>query len=158
SIDAFGQVINANQQCKDKAKADNKPARCGDEAFAEASFYIGLIQWQQGNYEPALAVLRPLADDLKLTSVYNALGAIAVQASRSEKKNAAKSSALLTEGLDFLKRAADSSPDDINVKFNFALATFLNGGYGDAATSLRSILSNRPADGEVSYLLAKSLS
>jgi hypothetical protein len=29
-----------------------------------------------------LAVLQPLADDLKLTSVYNMLGAIAVQASR----------------------------------------------------------------------------
>jgi len=80
-----------------------------------------------------------------------------VQASRSEKKNAAKSSALLTEGLDFLKRAADSSPDDINVKFNYALATFLNGGYGDAAVNLRSILSTRLTDGEVSYLLAKSL-
>src|SRR6266700_1457125 len=58
SVDAFEQVVNANQQCKEKAKADNKPARCSDEGFAEASFYIGLIQWQQGNYEPALAVLR----------------------------------------------------------------------------------------------------
>jgi Flp pilus assembly protein TadD len=104
-----------------------------------------------------LAVLRPLAEDLKLTSVYNALGAIAVQASRTEKKNAAKSSALLTEGLDFLKKAADSAADDQNVKFNYALATFLNGGYSEAAVNLRSILSARPSDGEVSYLLAKSL-
>jgi tetratricopeptide (TPR) repeat protein len=52
AIDAFGQVITANQQCREKAKADNKPTRCSDEGFAEASFYIGLIQWQQGNYEP----------------------------------------------------------------------------------------------------------
>src|SRR6185295_14921846 len=143
-IDAFGQVITANQQCREKAKADNKPTRCSDEGFAEASFYIGLIQWQQGNYEPALAVLRPLAEDLKLTSVYNALGAIAVQASRSEKKNAAKASALLVEGVDFLKRAYDSAPDDQNVKFNYAVAVFLNGGYADAASNFRSILSLRP--------------
>ncbi|MDQ3089018.1 MAG: tetratricopeptide repeat protein, partial [Acidobacteriota bacterium] len=46
--------------------------------YAEAAFYTGLIQWQQNNYEQALAVLRPLAEDLKLTSVYNTIGAIAV--------------------------------------------------------------------------------
>jgi tetratricopeptide (TPR) repeat protein len=157
SIDAFERVINANQQCKDKAKADNKPQRCSDEGFAEASFYIGLIQWQQGHYEPALAVLRPLAEDLKLTSVYNALGAIAVQASRAEKKNTSKASALLSEGLDFLRKASDSSPDDLNVRFNYALASFLNGGYAEAATNFRSILSVRTNDGEASYLLAKAL-
>ncbi|MGH9820929.1 MAG: tetratricopeptide repeat protein [Pyrinomonadaceae bacterium] len=157
SIDAFERVVNTNLQCKDKAKADYKPARCNDEGFAEASFYIGLIQWQQGNYEPALAVLRPLAEDLKLTSVYNALGAIAVQASRAEKKNAANSSSLLAEGIDFLKKATDSSPDDLNVRFNYALASFLNGGYAEAATNFRSILSVRVGDGEASYLLAKAL-
>jgi tetratricopeptide (TPR) repeat protein len=157
SIDAFERVINANQQCKDKAKADNKPTRCSDEGFAEASFYIGLIQWQQGNYEPALAVLRPLAEDLKLTSVYNALGAIAVQASRTEKKNPAKSSALLAEGIDFLKKAAESSPDDLSVRFNYALASFLNGGFEAAATNFRSILATRANDGDSAYLLAKSL-
>ena len=69
--------------------------------YAEAAFYTGLIQWQQKNYEQALAVLRPLAEDLKLTSVYNTLGAIAVQASRAEKKNKGKSDALLKEGFDF---------------------------------------------------------
>ena len=41
-----------------------------------------------------MATLKPLADDLKLTSVYNALGAIAMQASRAEKKNPAKAAAM----------------------------------------------------------------
>jgi tetratricopeptide (TPR) repeat protein len=58
--------------------------------YAEAAFYTGIIQWQQNNYEQALAVLRPLAEDLKLTSVYNTIGAIAVQASRADKKNQGK--------------------------------------------------------------------
>jgi len=74
AVDAFERVIFASQQCHEKAKADNKPVRCSDEGFAEASFYIGLLRWQQGNFEQALATLRPLADDLKLTSVYNTLG------------------------------------------------------------------------------------
>ena len=157
AIDSFERLINANQQCKEKAKADNKPAQCGDDSFAEASFYIGLIFWQQGNYESALATLRPLTEDLKLTTVYNALGAIAVQASRAEKKNQAKAAGLLTEGTDFLKQAAESAPDDPNVRFNYAVANFLSGNYRDAATGLRSEIAANPRDGEAYYLLAKSL-
>jgi len=157
AVDAFERVIFANQQCREKAKADNKPARCSDEGYAEASFYIGLLRWQQGNYEQALATLRPLADDLKLTSVYNTLGAIAVQASRAEKKNDAKSAALLTEGLDFLKKASDSAPDELNIKFNYALANFLAGNYQDAVTGFKAMIAARPADGDSYYLLAKAL-
>jgi tetratricopeptide (TPR) repeat protein len=158
AIDSFERVINANQQCREKAKAENKAPRCSDEGFAEASFYIGIIRWQQGNYEPALAVLRPLVEDLKLTSVYNALGAIAVQASRSEKKNPAKAAALLNEGLELLKKAANSAPDENNVRFNYAVASFLNANYSEAANQLRAIIASKPADGESYYLLAKTLS
>src|SRR3982750_1048805 len=42
SIEYFQRVINANQQCKEKARAENKPIRCTDEGYAEASFYIEL--------------------------------------------------------------------------------------------------------------------
>jgi len=156
AVDAFERVIFANQQCREKAKADTK-LRCSDEGFAEASFYIGLLRWQQGNYEQALATLRPLADDLKLTSVYNTLGAIAVQASRAEKKNDAKSAALLTEGLDYLKKAAESAPDELNIKFNYALANFLSGNYAETVVGLRSMIAARPNDGDSFYLLAKAL-
>jgi tetratricopeptide (TPR) repeat protein len=158
AIDAFERVINANQQCKEKAKAENKAAQCGDDNFAEASFYTGLVLWQQGKYEPALATLRPLTEDLKLTTVYNALGAIAVQASRAEKKNEAKAAALLNEGTEFLKKAADSAADDTNVRFNYATALFLAGNYVDAADQLRSEIAANPRDGEAYYLLAKTLS
>jgi len=66
AVDSFERVVNTNQQCKERAKNDNKIPHCNDESFAEASFYIGLIKWQQGNYEQALGVLRPLAEDLVL--------------------------------------------------------------------------------------------
>ena len=157
AVDSFERVVNANQQCKERAKNDNKIPHCNDESFAEASFYIGLIKWQQGNYEQALGVLRPLAEDLKLTSVYNTLGAIAVQASRAEKKNEGKTAALLKEGLDLLKKAAESSPEDLNVKFNYGLALFLESNYPEAAIQLRSIIASRPTDGEALYVLSKAL-
>ena len=75
------------------------------KALPRRRFISACIQWQQGNYEQALATLRPLADDLKLTSVYNTLGAIAVQASRAEKEESMpKAAALLTEGLGLFKK------------------------------------------------------
>ncbi|MBC7898715.1 MAG: tetratricopeptide repeat protein [Saprospiraceae bacterium] len=157
AIESFERVISANQQCKEKAKGENKISQCNDESFAESSFYIGLIQWERSNYEQALGVLRPLAEDLKLTSVYNTLGAIAVQASRAEKKNEAKSAALLNEGLDLLKKAAESAPEDANVRFNYGIASFFSGNYPEAAAQLRPIIKANPADGESYYLLAKTL-
>ncbi len=157
AIESFERVITANQQCTERAKAEGKPARCRDESFAEASFYIGLIQWQQGKYEAALGVLRPMAEDLKLTSVYNALGSIAVQASRAEKKNETRSAALLNEGLERLKLASESAPDDVKVQFNYALALFLHENFVEAAPLLRSVIAKNPTDGEAYYILAKAL-
>jgi tetratricopeptide (TPR) repeat protein len=157
AVESFKRVINANQRCKETAKNENKIAHCNDESFAEASFYIGLIKWQQSNYEQALGVLRPLAEDLKLTSVYNTLGAIAVQASRAEKKNEARSAALLTEGLDLLKKASESAPEDTNVRFNYGIALFLHQDYVGAAAQLRPVIAVRPSDGEAYYILSKAL-
>ena len=125
--------------------------------YAESAFYTGLIQWQQNNYEQALAVLRPLAEDLKLTSVYNTIGAIAVQAALAEKKNKGKSDALLAEGLDFLKKAADSAPDESSARFNYGFALFLDNKYAEAAKELRPVLANNSRDGEAYFVLAKSL-
>lgn len=157
AVESFERVINANQRCKETARNENKIGHCNDESFAEASFYIGLIKWQQSNYEQALAVLRPLAEDLKLTSVYNTLGSIAVQASRAEKKNEARAAALLTEGLELLKRAAESSPEDLNVRFNYGLALFLHGDAVESAAQMRPIIAARPSDGETYYVLSKAL-
>ncbi len=157
AIGSFEKVVSASQKCRDKAKADNKPAQCGDQNYAQASFYIGLTYWQQGNYESALATLRPLTEDLKLTTVYNALGAIAIQAARAEKKNEGKSAALLNEGSELLKKASESAPDDANVRFNYAMALFQSGNMVDATAQLRSAIAANPRDGEAYYLLSKSL-
>lgn len=157
AVGAFERVISASQKCREKARAENKSPQCSDVAFAEASFYIGVIFWQQGNYESALATLRPLTDDLKLTTVYNALGAIAVQASRAEKKNEGKSAALLNEGIELLKKASDSAPENADIRFNYAMALFQMGNMTEAAAQLRNAIAENPRDGEAYYLLAKAL-
>lgn len=129
----------------------------GSPLYAEAAFYTGLIQWQQKNYEQALAVLRPLADDLKLTSVYNTLGAIAVQAALADRKNKGKSDELLKEGSEYLKKASESAPDDSVVRFNYGFALFLNNDFKESIAQLRPVLAANPRDGESYFLLAKAL-
>lgn len=157
AITSLERVISASQKCREKAKAENKPVQCNDVAFAEASFYIGVIFWQQSNYESALATLRPLTEDLKLTTVYNALGAIAIQASRAEKKNAARAAGLLNESVELLKKASDSAPENANIRFNYAMALFLMNNPSEAADQFRQAIVVNPRDGEAYYLLAKSL-
>ena len=157
SVDNFERVVSAYQTCRTAARSENRVSHCNDESYAEASFYIGLIRWQQENYEQALAVLRPLAEDLKLTSVYNSLGSIAVQASRAEKKNEAKSAALLDEGLQLLKKANDSSPEDVSVRFNYGVALYLAGRLPEAAEQLRAVIAAKPNDGDAYYVLSKAL-
>lgn len=126
--------------------------------YAEAAFYTGLIHWQQKNYEQALAVLRPLAEDLKLTNVFNTIGAIAVQASIDEKKNTSKSAALLNEGLELLKKAAESSSEtEMDSNFNYGFALYLQDDFKKSADQFRPFIANNPRDGEAYFLLAKAL-
>ncbi len=156
AVDYFGRVVNTITECRDKKKSESKPLQCKEESYAEASFYIGLIQWQQNNYEQALEVLRPLTEDLKLSSVYATIGAITVESSRAVKKDKGKSAALLKEGLELLKRAVESVPEDINAKYNYGVGLFLNGNYADADAQLRPVVASNPRDGESYYLLAKA--
>ena len=128
-----------------------------DSHYAEAAFYIGLIYWQDRNYEQALAVLNPLADELKLTSVYNTLGAIAIEASRRETKDKTRASARLNQGIEFLKKASESDPEDLEARFNYSVALFLNNDFKETAQQIRPVLALNPRDGEAYYLLAKSL-
>src|SRR6266550_2497106 len=80
-----------------------------DAHYAEAAFYAGLGYAKMGNFGRALAALVPLAPDVPLIGIYNNAGAVAVQASREEKKDDERAR-LLTQGTSFLARAAESSP------------------------------------------------
>jgi len=158
AVNSFGLVINSQQACRDKAKNENRAPQCNDDVYAEASFYIGLVYLQQYEFERSMAVLRPLAEDMKLTSVYNALGAIEIQASRAEKKNPARAAGLLNDGMEHLRKAADSAAEDSNIRFNYAVALYLSGNFTEAANQFRTAIAANPRDGEAYYLLAKTLS
>ncbi len=125
--------------------------------YAEAAFYSGLVRWQEKDYEQALATLIPLAEELRLTSVFNTLGAISVEAARREKKDEAKSAKFLVDGIGFLEKAARSEEERSAPKFNFGFALMLQGEYALAADQFREVLEIDNEDGEAQFLLAKSL-
>ncbi len=127
-----------------------------DPHYVEAAFYAALGYAKLGDLGHALAAIVPLSADVPLIGVYNNAGAIAVQAAREEKKDAERAR-LLEQGSSFLNRAADSSPDDSMVHFNYALALFLAGKYAEAADQLKPVITADPRDGQAYFLYAKSL-
>lgn len=127
-----------------------------DPHYAEAAFYAGLGYAKLGDLGRALASLVPLASDVPLIGIYNNAGAVAVQASREEKKDEERTR-LLTQGASFLARAAESSPDDPMVHFNYALALFLSGRFAEASEQLKPVITADPRDGQAYFLYAKSL-
>ncbi|MDQ5846624.1 MAG: tetratricopeptide repeat protein [Acidobacteriota bacterium] len=127
-----------------------------DPHYAEAAFYAGLGYTKMGDLGHALAALVPLASDVPLIGIYNNAGAVAVQAAREEKKDEERAR-LLTQGTSFLARAAESSPDDSMVHFNYALALFLSDKFAEAAEQLKPVITADPRDGQAYFLYAKAL-
>ena len=127
-----------------------------DPHYAEAAFYASLGYTKLGDYGRALATVVPLSSDLPLIGIYNNAGAIAVQAAR-ENKVEAERARLLSQGTNFLSRAAESAPDDPMVHFNYAYALFLTGKFEEAAEQLRSVITSDQKDGYAYFLFAKAL-
>lgn len=138
----------------------NKAQKKKEPLYTEAAFYAGLAYWRQGDFSRALAALVPLTSEsereVRLASIYNNAGAISLQAAREEKKAEGRAP-LLTQALNLLSRAAQSTPDDSIVRFNYAYALFLNGKYAEAAEQLRPVITADPRDGQAYFLFAKSL-
>jgi tetratricopeptide (TPR) repeat protein len=124
--------------------------------YAEAAFYASLGYMKLGDYGRALATVVPLSSDLPLIGVYNNAGAVATQAAR-ENKNEAERTRLLTQGRDFLARAAESAPNDQMIHFNYGYALFLSGKYNEAADHFRAVITGDQRDGQAYFLFAKSL-
>jgi tetratricopeptide (TPR) repeat protein len=127
-----------------------------DPHYAEAAFYAALGYAKLGDLGHALAAIVPLSTDMPLIGIYNNAGAIAVQASREEKKEDERAR-LLEQGTSFLARAAESSADDPLVHFNYALALFLSGKYAEAGDQLKPVITADPRDGQAYFLYAKAL-
>jgi tetratricopeptide (TPR) repeat protein/TolB-like protein len=127
-----------------------------DRRYSEAAFYAALSYWRMNDLQRALGALMPVAADTPMTGIYNNAGAISTQAARSE-RNETERARLLSQATTFLGRAAESTPDDPIVRFNYAYALFLSGNHAGAVEQLRPVIASNPRDGEALFLFAKSL-
>ena len=138
----------------------NKAQKKKEPLYTEAAFYAGFAYWREGDLSRALAALVPLTSEsdreVRLASIYNNAGAISLQGAREEKKPVERTT-LLTQGLNLLSRAAQSTPDDPMVRFNYAYALFLLGKFAEAAEQLRPVIAADPRDGQAYFLFAKAL-
>jgi tetratricopeptide (TPR) repeat protein len=125
--------------------------------YGEAQFYAGLAYWKVGEIKKAAELLVPLADEklMPLVAVYNNAGAVSTELARAEKKPEERTR-LLAQAITLLSRAADSSPDDTTVLFNYGYALFLAEKYADAAAKLEKVVSADQKNGQAYFLLAKA--
>lgn len=151
----LGRFYMLEGKWKDATEYFNKLQK-KDPNYAEAAFYAGLGYAKMGEFGHALAALVPLATDVPLIGIYNNAGAVAVEAARDEKKDEERTR-LLNQALAFLARAAESSPDDPMVHFNYGLALFLTGKFAESSEQLKPVITANPRDGQAYFLYAKAL-
>jgi tetratricopeptide (TPR) repeat protein len=152
----LGQYYFAQRQLKEAAEYFAMVQK-REPHYGEAQFYAGLAYWKTGDVKKALEVLAPLADErvMPLVAVYNNAGAVSIEAARAEKKPEERTR-LLSQAITLLSRAADSSPDDVTVLFNYGLALFLSEKYSESADKLEHVIGANPRDGQAYFLLAKA--
>jgi tetratricopeptide (TPR) repeat protein len=152
----LGQFYFARRQLKEAAEYFAMVQK-KEPHYGEAQFYAGLAYWKTGDVKKAIDLLVPLADEkvMPLVAVYNNAAAVSIEVARAEKKPEERTR-LLLQAITLLSRAADSSPDDITVLFNYGFALFLNEKYAEAAEKLEHVVAADPRDGQAYFLLAKT--
>ena len=153
---ALGEFYLSQAQLKEAAEYLTMVQK-KEPHYGEAQFYAGLAYWKLGDDKKALEILVPLADEkvMPLVAVYNNAGAVSIAAAKAEKKPEEKTR-LLLQAITLLSRAADSSPDDATVLFNYGYALFLSEKYAEAAEKLEKVIAADPRDGQAYFLLAKT--
>jgi tetratricopeptide (TPR) repeat protein len=111
-----------------------------NEVGREATFYLGMAAYYQGEFARAEEAFSSLAARLPLTEIYNNLGVVA---GRRGKRSA----------LEFFQKTVKADPSDPDYHFNLGVALYKAGDAAAAARQLREALSLRPGDAEAKALL-----
>ncbi len=112
-----------------------------DRLALEANFYLGLAEFNSGNYAGAQAAFSFVASRLPLPEVVNNE---AVAVSRQGK-----------DSVDLFRKASDADPSDEDYHYNLAIAMFRRGDTTGATREAETALKLKAGDNEAVELLAQ---
>ena len=122
-----------------------RPAGWGEftrtpRTILEAQFFLGLCNYQTGDYAAAAKCFETVAASVPLNEVYNDLGAAQT---RSNPPAAVES----------FRKALEGDSADLDYRFNLGYALWKAGHFPAAAESFRAVLQTNPNDEEAAALL-----
>ena len=113
----------------------------GDPHYLEAQFFLGLCNYQTGDYVAAGKCFETVAASVPLNEVYNNLGA-------------AQTRSNLSAAIESFRKALEGDSADPDYRFNLGYALWKAGQYPAAADSFRAVLERNPNDDEAAGLLS----
>lgn len=116
-----------------------------DARYEPGLFYLGLAAFRTGDYRLSTEAFQELSRRRSEVEVQNnlAVGYLAL--------------GQIARGVALLQRLVANQPQETVCRFNYAYGLWLSGQYEEAAGHLRVVLESMPLDGEVLFLLARSL-
>jgi len=115
----------------------------GDPHYLEAQFFLGLCDYQMGDYTAAAKCFETVAASVPLNEVYNDLGA-------------AQTRGDLTAAIESFRKALEGDSSDQDYLFNLGYALWKAGQFPEAADSFRAVLATNPNDDEAATLLSRA--
>jgi tetratricopeptide (TPR) repeat protein len=112
-----------------------------DPSSGEASFFVGMAEYNRGYLDRANVAFSSLAARVPLTEVYNNIGVVDARRGRR------------TEAVENFSKAVAADPSDADYHFNLALGLFKAGDNAGSARQLREELQLKPSDSEAKALL-----
>ncbi len=112
--------------------------------YRDASFFLGIAQYQAGDFAAAQKAFQTIAATVPISSVLNNLGA-------------AQSRQNLPQAIDTFRKAVEQDPSDPDYHFNLGYALFKKGDFAAAADRFRAVLDRDPDDQMATLLLGRCL-
>jgi len=112
----------------------------GEPHYLEAQFFLGLCDYQTGDYKAAATCFDTVAASVPLNEVYNDLGA-------------AQTRSDIGAAIESFRKALEGDNTDLDYRFNLGYAQWKAGQYEPAAESFRTVLQANPDDQDAAVML-----
>jgi tetratricopeptide (TPR) repeat protein len=114
-----------------------------DPHYLEAQFFLGLCDYETGDYATAGKCFETVAASVPLNEVYNDLGAAQTRSNP-------------TASIESFRKALEGDKADLDYRFNLGYALWKAGQFPAAADSFRAVLERNPNDEEAATLLSRA--